>query len=57
MGSVSVSDPFFLDTGLLALQSAEVINACPAHNTALVNIDLVNERGGAWENTFHANVP
>ena len=43
------------DTGFLAGEVAEVENAGATHNTALVDLDVSNHRGGEGEDSLHAN--
>ena len=50
-------NPFFLDTGFLAPEFPHVEDPCPANNTVLVNIDLVDKRGGERENSFNSDIP
>ena len=44
------------DTCLLACEVTEVEDACPAHFTVLVDLNLVNEGGYYRENSLHANI-
>lgn len=43
------------DTGFLAGEVAEVENAGATHNTAFVDLDVSNHRGGEGEDSLHAN--
>ena len=43
------------DTGFLAGEVAEVENAGATHDTALVDLDFCNHRGGEGEDSLHTN--
>ena len=43
------------DTGFLASEVAEVENAGATHDTALVDLDVCNHRGGEGEDSLHTN--
>lgn len=43
------------DTGFLASEVAEVENACATHDSALVDLDFRNHRGGEGEYSLHTD--
>ena len=36
--------PFFLDSGFLSCQAAQVIDTCPANPAVFVDLNFINER-------------
>ena len=46
---------FLLDTGFLTGEIAQIEDAGAAHSTVLVDVDLLDERTGNGEDTFHTD--